>query len=97
MSALLDHRGAPMAPSSSLTAPQIEFHETWLYYQLVAAANARSNMDRAPSWGEFEDARVARANAVARASHHYRILVAALGPKLDSLLASMALTEGLTP
>lgn len=83
---------APMADH-----PMREFHETWLYFHLVQAANARRSLDRAPSWTEYEDARRAREHSIARASDHYRKLIAIVGASIDPLLARMALTEGLVP
>lgn len=85
-----------LAIAPAFDHPMREHHETWLYYHLVQAANARSDMDRAGCWGDHEDARRVRENAIARASHHYKALIA-MNPMLEPLLAQMALTEGLTP
>jgi hypothetical protein len=80
----------------SVMDPRIEFHETWLYFHLVQAGNARGAIDRAHSWGDYDEALTKRRNSIASASTHYRALLR-FGLQIDTLLASMALTEGLTP
>lgn len=98
MSAILDAHGIafPDRPVPSVVHPMREHHETWLYFHLVQAANARLEMERERSWCEYEEARISRANSVAQASKHYRALLS-MGPVIEPLLDRMAMTEGLTP
>jgi hypothetical protein len=94
MSAILDEHGVAFA--APIDTSEREFRETWLYYHLTEAGDARRRMDRAPTWGDYEDARQIRAHALERASKHYRALLN-LGGQMEQLLARMALAEGFTP
>jgi hypothetical protein len=87
---------AELAIAPAAVHPMREHHETWLYWHLVQAAQARNEMDRALHWSDYEDARIARCKSITRANEHYRALLK-FGPHIDPLLARMAMNEELTP
>lgn len=82
-------------PAWTLTARR-EFHELWLYFHLRQSVVSRARIERAQTWGECHDAERTLHKSLARASAHYRALLA-MGPVIDPLLDQMAMTEGLTP
>lgn len=94
MNARLSHAELTLAPS--VEEARREHHESWLYFHLDQAAKLRQRMDRAPTWSDYDFIdRQRQQTHIAKASEHYRALVNLGG--LTSLLAEMALAEGLTP
>jgi hypothetical protein len=87
---------AELAIAPAAVHPMREHHETWLYFHLVQAAKARRDLERAQTFTEYEEARIARKQSISRANEHYRALLA-FGPHIEPLLAQMTMTEGLTP
>lgn len=87
---------AELAIAPAAQHPMREHHETWLYFHLIQAAKARNDGDRAQTWSDFEDARIARRQSITRANEHYRALLS-FSHEIEPLLAEMTMNEGLTP
>lgn len=71
--------------------------EDLLYEHLFTARQRAFELDRLEAWGpDYVNKNREREHALARASEHYRQILA-WGGQLTPLLAEMVLSEGLTP